>query len=97
MVLGRCIYGCTNQSDREFTSGCHIISAAADLELSMGTTVHLTDMKMGIGYGITGQNLSDNNLADILSHFIHLFHLKTAGKQFVLKLLWCNIYIYIFF
>ena len=48
MILSSHKYACTNECYRELLASFYIISAAADLELTLIAAVYLADMKVSI-------------------------------------------------
>ena len=54
-------------------------------------------MQMRVRNGLAGLYETDDDVTDVLTDFVELFHFETAGEQLVFQFLRCAVDIYIFF
>ena len=97
MVLGGSVNNCSGKGYREDAACADIIGATADLYVFVSADIYCADMKMGLGDGLTGNDLTGYNAAYILADLVFLFYLKTAGEKLLFEFFGCNIYINIIF
>ncbi len=97
VVLGRHIHGSSHQRQGVYSTGPHIVRAAAHLERAMTAGIHPANMQMGLGNGLTGLHQARYHIAYSLSHLVQFLHLKAAGKQFFLQFPGRHVYIHIVF
>jgi hypothetical protein len=91
------IDGRAYQSSGELLTCLDVVRAAADLESTVRAAIYRADVQMCVRNGLTGLHKTYHDTGDILSHFMELFYLETAGEKLVLQLLGRAVYIYIFF
>ena len=61
------------------------------------TAVYGADVQVRFRNGLAGLDQAHDDFGDVLSHFMELLHLKTAGEELVLQLLRSAVDVYIFF
>ena len=96
MVLCRCIDGCADHGNGESAADTDVVRAAADLLYAVFAKVYGTDMDMGIGNQLAGENFTDNNAGDVRADFLQFFYLKTGGEQKTFQFLCRNVNIDVF-
>ena len=85
MILGGSINLCAGKRYGEYPSRTYIVGTAADLKLLSRSGINRAHMKMCLGYGLAGKNLSCHYSAYILTDLIFFLHLESAGKKLFLE------------
>jgi len=91
------IDGSAYQSSGELPARLDVVRAAADLESAVLTAVYGADVQMCVRNSLTGLHKTYYDTGDILSNFMKLLYLETAGEKLVLQLLGSAVDLYIFF
>ena len=97
MVTACGVDGRAYQCCRELLTRLDVVRAAADLESAVRAAVYRADVQMCVRNGLTGLHKTYHDTGDILSHFMELFYLETAGEKLVLQFLGSAVDLYIFF
>jgi hypothetical protein len=91
------INGRANQRGGELLARFDVVRAAAYLESAVLAAVDRAYVQVCFRNGFASLHKTYYDLGDVLSDFMELFYLETAGEKLVLQLLGSAVDLYIFF